>query len=176
MDKKQDGLHFVFSLKQGKKIEGVVLNRVCISGCCFCPITGSWFQSNPQLLIYTKSLFVYTQILVDCPLPPPGYNVNLLKVCLVGSVKVGRENFRRSSGLNYVDTFIFISFVFYRELRYSKQIRDSISSGISTFLNEPSKMCIHFSGKWPKGWFLASDKAKNHSNEAKKKRKDSKSA
>ena len=32
-------------------------------------------------------------------------------------------------------------------------------------------MCIHFSGKWPKGWFLASDKAKNHTNEAKKKKK-----
>ena len=32
-------------------------------------------------------------------------------------------------------------------------------------------MCIHFSGKWPKGWFLASDKAKNHTNEPKKKKK-----
>ena len=37
-------------------------------------------------------------------------------------------------------------------------------------------MRIHFSGKWPEGWFLASeaDKAKNHTNEAKKKKKKKK--
>ena len=29
---KQDGVHFVLCPKQGNKIEGVVLNRVCISG------------------------------------------------------------------------------------------------------------------------------------------------
>ena len=40
--------------------------------------------------------------------------------------------------------------------------------------DEPSKMCIHLSGKWPKGSVLASDKAKNHTNEAKKKKKKKK--
>ena len=32
-------------------------------------------------------------------------------------------------------------------------------------------MYIHFSGKWPKGWFLESYKAKNYTNEARKKKK-----
>ena len=135
-DKKQDGVHFVFSLKQVNKIEGVVLNRVCISGCCFCPITGQGPGSKVTLSCSSipRASLVCTQIFIDFPFPPPGYNVTFSKVCLVGSVKVGKENFRCSSGLNYVDTFILISFVFYRELRYStEQIRDSISSGFLSF-------------------------------------------
>ena len=35
----QDGVHFVFCPKQGNKIEGVVLNRVCILR-IFCPKQG----------------------------------------------------------------------------------------------------------------------------------------
>ena len=39
---KQDGMHFVLCLKQGNKLEGVVLNRVMVS--------------NPQRLTYTQIL------------------------------------------------------------------------------------------------------------------------
>ena len=37
-------VHFVFYSKQGNKIEGVVLNRVCILG-FFCPRQGQGFKS-----------------------------------------------------------------------------------------------------------------------------------
>ena len=38
---KQGGMHFLLCAKQGNKIEGVVLNRVCILG-FFCPKQGQW--------------------------------------------------------------------------------------------------------------------------------------
>ena len=41
---KQDGLYFVLFPKQGIKLEGVVLNRVCILG-IFLSRTGSAFQN-----------------------------------------------------------------------------------------------------------------------------------
>ena len=42
---KQDGLHFVFCPKQGNKIEGVVLNRVCILR-IFCAKQGQGFKPS----------------------------------------------------------------------------------------------------------------------------------
>ena len=48
---KQDGLHFVFCPKQGNKIEGVVLNRVCILRIFF--VLNRVRVSSPQQLIYT---------------------------------------------------------------------------------------------------------------------------
>ena len=41
---KQNGVHFVHCLQQGSKIEGVVLNRVCILG-ILCPKQGQGFKS-----------------------------------------------------------------------------------------------------------------------------------
>ena len=41
---KQNGVHFVHCPQQGNKIEGVVLNRVCILG-IFCPKQGQGFKS-----------------------------------------------------------------------------------------------------------------------------------
>ena len=42
---KQDGVHFVICLKQGNKIEGVVLNRVAILG-FFDPNLGQGFKPS----------------------------------------------------------------------------------------------------------------------------------
>ena len=58
----QDRVHFVLCHKQRNKIEGVVLNRVCIVG-SFCPI-GSGFQtlSVSRILKYWSSTL---------PPPPP---------------------------------------------------------------------------------------------------------
>jgi len=39
----QDGVHFALCPKQGNKIEGVVLKRVCILG-IFCPQQGQAFK------------------------------------------------------------------------------------------------------------------------------------
>ena len=49
-------MHFVLCSKQGNKIEGIVLDRVCILG-MFCPIQGRGF----------KPLVAPTQILVKYP-------------------------------------------------------------------------------------------------------------
>ena len=40
---KQNGVHFVHCPQQGNKIEGVVLNRVCILG-ILCPKQGQGFK------------------------------------------------------------------------------------------------------------------------------------
>ena len=52
---KQDGVHFVLCPKQVNKIEGVVLNRVCIIE-IFCPKPGQSFK---------PSAVNFTQILVE---------------------------------------------------------------------------------------------------------------
>ena len=56
MTLKQHGVHFVLCTKQGTKIEGVVLNRLCILG-VVCPKQGQ--------------RLTYTQILTPSPPPPP---------------------------------------------------------------------------------------------------------
>ena len=43
---KQEGVDFVLCPKQGNKIEGVVLNRVCILGFFFCPKRGQGFKPS----------------------------------------------------------------------------------------------------------------------------------
>ena len=53
---KQDCVHFVLCPKQANKIEGVVVNGVCISR-KFCPKQGQG-----------RSRLTYTQILVEYPL------------------------------------------------------------------------------------------------------------
>ena len=60
---KEDGVHFFFCPKQGKQMEGVVLNRVCIVGFF---VLNRVRVSNPQPL-------TYTQLLVEHPL---GLNTN----------------------------------------------------------------------------------------------------
>ena len=42
---KEDGVHFFFCPKQGNKIEGDVLNRVCIVG-FFCPKQGQGIKPS----------------------------------------------------------------------------------------------------------------------------------
>ena len=42
---KEDGVHFFFCPKQGNKIEGVVLNRLCIVG-FFCPKQGQGIKPS----------------------------------------------------------------------------------------------------------------------------------
>ena len=60
---KEDGVHFC--PKQGNKIEGVVLNRVCIVG-FFCPKQGQGIKPSAAQI-------TYTQLLVEYPL---GLNTN----------------------------------------------------------------------------------------------------
>ena len=52
---KQDGVHFVLCPKQGNKIEGVALNRVCILGFFF--VLNRLRVPNPtQILVSTSTL------------------------------------------------------------------------------------------------------------------------
>ena len=64
MTLKQHGVHFVLCAKQGTKIEGVVLNRLCILG-VVCPKQGQ--------------RLTYTQILPPSPPPPPRVTANFSK-------------------------------------------------------------------------------------------------
>ena len=48
---KQDGIHFVLCPKQGNKIEGVVLNSVCILG-IFCPTCKQGQGFKPSTATY----------------------------------------------------------------------------------------------------------------------------
>ena len=47
---KQDSVQFVLCPRQESKIEGVVLNRVCILGSVFCPKVGQAFKPSAALL------------------------------------------------------------------------------------------------------------------------------
>ena len=61
----QDRVHFVLCHKQRNKIEGVVLNRVCIVG-SFCPV-GSGFQT----LSVSRIPKYWSSTLPPPPPPPP---------------------------------------------------------------------------------------------------------
>ena len=50
---KQDGVHFVLCPKQGNKIEGVALNRVCILGFFFCPKQAQGSKPYPNIGEYS---------------------------------------------------------------------------------------------------------------------------
>ena len=57
---KQDCVHFAVCPKRGNKIEGVVLNRVCILNFSFCPKEGQGFKPSEADVEYPPLL------------PPPG--------------------------------------------------------------------------------------------------------
>ena len=57
MTLKQDRVHFVVCPKQGNKIEGVVINRVCILGFFF--VLNKIMVSNPQQVTPTQILVEY---------------------------------------------------------------------------------------------------------------------
>ena len=69
---KQNGVHFVHCLQQGSKIEGVVLNRVCILG-ILCPKQGQGFKS-PSGSTTPK----YWSTSPTTPPPPEGLYWNLV--------------------------------------------------------------------------------------------------
>ena len=50
---KQDGVHFVLCPKQGNKIEGVALNRICILGFFFCPKQAQGSKPYPNIGQYS---------------------------------------------------------------------------------------------------------------------------
>ena len=66
---KQEGVHFLLCPKQGNKIEGVFLDRVCILG-YFGPKQGQGFKPSAAQHLYTN----ISQV------PPPG--IVTLPICI----------------------------------------------------------------------------------------------
>ena len=110
-------MHFFLCAKQGNKIEGVVLNRVCILG-FYLALTGSWFQtlSGSPIPKYLSST------------PPPGGGE-------------GKQVFRPGRSSFHVDMVSFHFYCIHSLGRVIPRYRNNSNAVILDFSTVPIQTC-----------------------------------